>query len=325
VTYGRAATSVAAALAADRLLGEPLKAVHPTVLMGRAISLYERCALALYLGSPNDARRMRLAGLLLAAALPALAFVSARAILRALPAGLRWPVEVALLWTTISMRGLADAALAVGRELERGDVGAARVRAGEIVGRDTGRLSEGEVARAAVESVAENASDGVVAPMLYGLLFGAPGALAYKAINTLDSMVGHPHPPHRDLGRASARLDDLANLLPARLTALTAASTSGNFAHTWKIARLHGPLTKSPNAGWSESAFAGALGVALGGANSYGGVVRVGPTLGVGRTPEAGDIMRAIRLMHRVCVLLAVLPLVPLAAAFAARSLSRRG
>ena len=292
--------------------------------MGRVISLYERRAHALYPGSPNDARRLRLAGLLLAAALPALAFASARAILRAFPAGLRWPVEVALLWTTISMRGLADAALAVGRELERGDLRAARVRAGEIVGRDTGRLSESEVARAAVESVAENASDGVVAPMLYGLLFGAPGALAYKAINTLDSMVGHPHPPHRDLGRASARLDDLANLLPARLTALTAA-VSGNFARTWKIARLHGPLTKSPNAGWAEAAFAGALGVALGGANSYGGVIREGPTLGVGRPPEAGDIVRAVRLMHRVCVLLAALPLVPPATAFAARRLSSRG
>ena len=325
MTYGRAATAVAAALAADRLLGEPPEAVHPTVLMGRTISIYERRALALYPGSANDARRLRLAGLLLAAALPALAFVSARAILRASPAGLRWPVEVALLWTTISMRGLADAALAVGRELERGDLGAARVRAGEIVGRDTGRLSEGEVARAAVESVAENASDGVVAPMLYGLLLGAPGAMAYKAINTLDSMVGHPHPPHRDLGRASARLDDLANLLPARLTALTAAAVSGNFAHAWKIARLHGPLTRSPNAGWAEAAFAGALGVALGGANSYGGAVREGPTLGVGRPTEAGDIEGAVRLMHRVCALLAALPLVPLAAAFATRGLSSRG
>ena len=325
MTSGRAATAVAAALAADRLLGEPPKVVHPTVLMGRAISLYERGAHALYPGSPNDARRLRLAGLLLAAALPALALVSARAVLRAFPAGLRWSAEVALLWTTISMRGLADAALAVERELERGDLGAARFRAGEIVGRDTERLSEGEVARAAVESVAENASDGVVAPMLYGLLFGAPGALAYKAINTLDSMVGHPHPPHKDLGRAPARLDDLANLLPARLTALTAAAISGNFAHTWKIACLHGPLTKSPNAGWAEAAFAGALGVVLGGANSYGGVVREGPTLGVGRPPEVGDIVRAVRLMHRVCVLLAALPLVPLAAAFVARGLSSRG
>ena len=325
MSSGRAATTVAAALAADRLLGEPPKAVPPTVLMGRVISFYERRAHALYPGSPNDARRLRLAGLLLAAALPALAFASARAILRAFPAGLRWPAEVALLWTTISMRGLADAALAVERELETGDLGAACVRVGEIVGRDTERLSEDEVARAAVESVAENASDGVVAPMLYGFLFGAPGALAHKAINTLDSMVGHPHPPHRDLGRASARLDDLANLLPARLTALTAAAVSGNFAHTWKIACLHGPLTRSPNAGWAEAAFAGALGIALGGANFYGGVVREGPTLGVGRPPEADDIVRAVSLMHWVCVLLVALPLLPLAAAFAARRLSSRG
>lgn len=323
MTSGRAATAVAAALAADRLLGEPPEAVHPTVLMGRAISLYERHALALYHDPPNDARRLRLAGLVLAAALPALAFLSTRGALRFFPAGPRWAAEVALLWTAISLRGLANGALAVGRELERGDLGTARVRAGEIVGRDTERLSEGEVARAAVESVAENTSDGVVAPMLYGLLFGAPGALAYKAINTLDSMVGHPHPPHKDLGRAPARLDDLANLLPARLTALTTATVSGNFAHTWKIACLHGPLTKSPNAGWAEAAFAGALGVALGGANSYGGAIREGPTLGVGRPSEIGDIERAVHLMYRVCVLLAALPLVPRAAAFAARKLRR--
>lgn len=324
MTSGRTATAVAAALAADRLLGEPPEAVHPTVLMGRVISLYERRALALYPGAPNDAPRLRLAGLVLAAALPALAFSSARAAVRVFPAGLRWPVEVALLWTAVSMRGLAEGALAVGRELEeRGELPAARARAGRIVGRDTQRLSEGEVARAAVESVAENTSDGVVAPMLYGLLFGAPGALAYKAINTLDSMVGHPHPPHKDLGRAPARLDDLANLLPARLTALTAAAVSGNFARAWKMARLHGPLTRSPNAGWAEAAFAGALGISLGGANSYGGVVREGPTLGAGRPPEAGDIRRAVRLMHRVCVPLAALPLVPPAAALAARRLRR--
>jgi adenosylcobinamide-phosphate synthase len=323
VTPDCAATAVAAALVADRLLGEPPEAVHPTVLMGRAISLYERHALALCRNAPNDARRLRLAGIVLAAALPTLAFVSARAISRVFPAGLRWPVEVVLLWTAISMRGLADGAIAVGGELERGDLGAARARAGEIVGRDTERLSEGEVARAAVESVAENTSDGVVAPMLYGLLFGAPGALAYKGINTLDSMVGYPSPPYKDLGRAPARLDDLANLLPARLTALTAAAVSGNFARTWKIARLHGPLARSPNAGWAEAAFAGALGVALGGANSYGGVVREGPVLGVGRPPEAGDIERAVRLMYRVCVLLAALPLAPRAAAFAVRKLRR--
>ena len=323
MTQRRTATAVAAALAADALLGEPPEPVHPTVLMGRAISLCEKGALALRRGVPDDARRLRLAGLALALALPALAFASARVTLRRLPAGLRCPLAVALLWTTISMRGLARHALAVERELERGDLQAARARVGEIVGRDTERLSAGEAARAAVESVAENTSDGVVAPMLYGLLFGAPGALAYKAVNTLDSMVGHPSPPHADLGRASARLDDLANLLPARLTAIAAAAVSGNFAHAWKIARLHGPLTRSPNAGWAEAAFAGALGLALGGANSYGGVVREGPTLGVGRPPEAADIRRAVRLMRRICVLLAIVPLVPRATALAVRRLRR--
>jgi len=323
VTSGRRASAVAAALAADRLLGEPPEAVHPTVLMGRAIAVYERHALALYPDSRNDAQRLRLAGLVLAATLPALVFVSVRAALRAFPAGLRWPAEVALVWTAISLRGLAVGALAVEEELGRGDLRAARFFAGEIVGRDTEHLSEGEVARAAVESVAENTSDGVIAPMIYGLLFGAPGALAYKAINTLDSMVGHPHPPHNDLGLASARLDDLANLIPARLTALTAAAVSGDFAHTWKIACVYGPLTRSPNAGWAEAVFAGALGVVLGGANSYGGVVREGPTLGVGRPPQTGDIESAVRLMYRVCVLLAALPLVPRAAAIAARKLRR--
>lgn len=323
MTSSRRASAVAVALAADRLFGEPPEAVHPTVLMGRAISLYERRALALYPDSTNDGQRLRVAGLVLVAALPALVFVSVRAALRVFPVGLRLPVEVALLWTAISLRGLADGALAVEEALDRGDLRASRVRAGEIVGRDTEHISAAEVARAAVESVAENTSDGVVAPMLFGLLFGAPGALAYKAINTLDSMIGHPHPPHKDLGRASARLDDLANLVPARLTALTAAAVSNNFAHTWKIARMHGPLTTSPNAGWAEAAFAGALDVSIGGANSYGGVVREGPTLGVGRPPETSDIERAVRLMYRVCVLLAVLPLIPRVAVVAARKLRR--
>ncbi len=315
------ATAVVAALATDHLLVEPPEAVHPTVLMGRAISLYERRSLALC-GVPDNGGRLRVAGLFLALALPAFVFFFARGVLRLAPAGLRWPLEVALLWTAISMRGLDHAARAVERELESGDLLAARFRAGEIVGRDTERLSEREVARAAVESVAENTSDGVVAPMLYGLFFGAPGALAYKAINTLDSMIGHPHPPHKDLGRASARLDDLANLLPARLTALAAAAVSGDPIRAWKMARLHGPLTKSPNAGWAEAAFAGALGITLGGANSYGGVVREGPTLGFGPSPEAADIERAVRLMRRMCLLVATPPLVP-SAALAARRLRR--
>ena len=295
--------SVAVALLVDALVGELPEPMHPAVIMGRVVSRFERRALTL-----EDARQMRLAGLFLVVALPTLSFVLARTTLRLAPPKLRGTFEVGLLSTTLSMRGLARAALAVERELESGNLKAARTRVGELVGRDTAHLAPGEVARAAIESVAENASDGVIAPMLYGLLWGAPGALAYKAVNTLDSMVGHPQPPYRDLGWASARLDDLANLLPARLTVLSAA-VSARRATTLTVARRHGPLTRSPNAGWTEAAFAGALNLELGGANSYGGVLRQGPTLGSGRPPEAGDVRQAVRLMRRTCVLFAGLGL----------------
>lgn len=297
--------SVTAALLVDAIFGEPPRAVHPTVLMGRTVSAFEERILAL-----EGARRRRLAGLALAVTLPALSFALARTVLHLAPKALRWPLEVGLLSTALSMRGLALAALAVERELENGDLATARVRVGEFVGRDTAHLSSSDVSRAVIESVAENASDGAIAPMFYGLLLGAPGAMAYKALNTLDSMVGHPHPPYEDLGWASARLDDLANLLPARLTALMAAAVSArSVAATLVTARRYGPLTKSPNAGWAEAAFAGALAIRIGGASSYGGVLRQGPVLGDGRPPEAVDIRRAVILMRRACLLFAGLAL----------------
>jgi adenosylcobinamide-phosphate synthase len=158
-----------------------------------------------------------------------------------------------------------------------------------------------------VESVAENTGDGVVAPMFYGAFFGAPGALAYKAVNTLDSMVGYRQPPYEDLGWASARLDDLANLAPSRLTVLSTAAISGRPLSTLLTALRFGPLTTSPNAGMAEAAFAGALGVRLGGANTYGGVLREGPLLGDGRLPGPEDIQRAVGLMRRCCVLACLL------------------
>lgn len=293
---------VAGALVLDALFGEPPVAVHPTVLMGRTIAAFEKR----FLAGSADAPLQRLAGLGVALALPALSCLISHALLRAVPRRLRWPAEAALLSTALSMRGLAAAALAVGGELERGDLPRARTRVGEIVGRDTDKLSPAGVARAAVETVAENTSDGVVAPMLYGVLFGAPGALAYKATNTLDSMLGHPDPPYTHLGLAPARLDDLANLLPARLTVLAAAFASGRPAAALDAARRYGPLTRSPNAGRVEAAFAGALSLSLGGANSYGGVERRGPILGDGRPPAPADVARAVRLMRRACLAVVV-------------------
>ena len=291
---------VAAALVLDALVGEPPEPIHPTVWMGRAISAFERRAVGL-----KSPQARRLAGVVLAASFPALVYLSARSFLGLTPPRLRPALGVALISTTLSMRGLAEAAGAVERELRAGHLERARMEVGEMVGRDTERLAASEVARAAVESVAENASDGVVAPMLYGLLLGVPGALTYRAINTLDSMVGYRKGPYEELGWASARLDDLANLVPARATALVVAVVSGTPAPTLETARRYGPLTSSPNAGWPEAAFAGALGLRLGGPNAYGGVVREGPVLGDGRSPHPEDIRRSVRLMRRCCVLLA--------------------
>ena len=296
---GGNATVVAAALALDALLGEPPEPLHPTVWMGRAISTCERPALEL-----AGARSRRAAGFLLAAALPATAFLSCRVLLQAAPRATRPALEAALISTTLSMRGLGTAAQTVQSELAGGRLKEARSRVGEFVGRDTDDLSDTDVCRAAVESVAENTSDGIVGPILYGLLFGAPGALAYKAINTVDSMVGYRNARYRDLGWAGARLDDLANLIPARLTVLAVAVCSPSPARALATALRYGPLTASPNAGYAESAFAGALNVRLGGTNFYGGVERRGPSLGDGRPPDADDVGRAVALMRRACVVI---------------------
>ena len=293
---------VAAALLLDAVFGEPPEALHPTVMMGLGISALEKKALSME--SPGS---RRLAGAVLAVFVPSVVFATTRKILGVVPRKPGWAIGTALLSTTLSMRGLGGAAGDVEHALREGRLEGARTRLGHFVGRDTVDLSESEVCRAAVESVAENTSDGVVAPMLYGALFGAPGALAYKAVNTLDSMVGYRQPPYRDLGWASARLDDLANLAPARLTMLCTAATSGRPLDTLLAALRYGPLTASPNAGMAEAAFAGALGVRLGGANTYRGVLRAGPILGDGRLPAPEDIRRAVRLMRRCCVLAGIL------------------
>ena len=292
---------VAAALVLDALFGEPPAALHPTVWMGRAISGFEREALGL-----KNTHVRYLAGVALALSLPALVFVLVRRLLGFMPRHPRKICEAALVSTALSMRGLGEAAAAVERELRAGCIERARANVGEMVGRDTAGLRAPEVARAAVESIAENTSDGVVAPMFYGLLLGAPGALAYKAVNTLDSMVGYRRYPYAELGWASARLDDLANLAPARITVLMAAVVSGRPFRTLDTARRYGPLTASPNAGWAEAAFAGALGSRPGGPNAYGGVGREGPILGDGPPPGPEEIQRSVRLMRRCCALFAV-------------------
>jgi adenosylcobinamide-phosphate synthase len=201
-------------------------------------------------------------------------------------------------------RSLSEAAQQIGRSLAAGDLPRARHALPRLCGRDPQGLDYHGIARAVVESVAENTSDAIVAPLIWGALAGPTGLSGYRAVNTLDAMVGHHSPRYERFGRASARLDDVANWIPARITALLTAACSpavgGGPVRTLQIARDYGSRHPSPNAGWCEAAFAGALGVRLGGVLSYAGRAEHRPEIGTGRPPEAADIARAIRLSRAV-------------------------
>ena len=207
-------------------------------------------------------------------------------------------------WAVLGGRSLGREAEVVGDHLASGDLPAARRRLTHLVGRDTEALGESEISRAVVESVAENTSDAVVAPLLAGALAGVPGLVAYRAANTLDAMVGHRSERYERFGRASARLDDLLNLVPSRLSALLAASLApvvgGDRRQALEVWRRDAPHHPSPNAGPVEAAFAGALDVQLGGVNTYADRVEDRHTLGDGRPVEPGDIARSVRLADLV-------------------------
>jgi len=216
-----------------------------------------------------------------------------------------------LAWPLVATRSLYDHVARVARPLGQGDLAGARAAVAMIVGRDPATLDAPGVARAGLESLAESASDGVVAPVFWGLVFGLPGIAAYKAINTMDSMIGHLSPRHRAFGWAAARLDDLVNLIPARLTALMFVIVSGPrwraaLAVTWADAGHH----RSPNAGWPEAALAGALGIRLSGPRVYDGEVTVEPWVNPqGRDPGAAEMAQGLRLyvlaMLALCGILA--------------------
>ena len=220
----------------------------------------------------------------------------------------RWSLELlgtaAATWAVLGGRSLRREAIAVESLLAAGDLPAARLRVRTLVGRDTASLSTEEVARAAVESVAENTADAVVAPLFWGAVAGVPGLLSYRAINTLDAMIGHRSPRYLRFGWAAARLDDVVNWLPARLAGVLTVAAAPLVAESprkarqaWRRdARQH----PSPNAGVAEAAFAGALGVRLGGRNVYGGKVEDRGGLGDGRPVDMGDIGRAVRLSRLV-------------------------
>ena len=201
----------------------------------------------------------------------------------------------------LAQRSLFDHVRAVARPLSAGDLDGARRAVGMIVGRDTQRLDEAGVAGAAIESLAESFCDGVVAPMFWFVVAGLPGLFIYKAVNTADSLIGHREPRWRSFGWASARFDDLLNLIPARLAGvLIAVAGQGG----WKVMLRDAGKHASPNAGWPEAAMAGALGVRLGGPAWYDGEVSNRPVLGQGRAPEPADLARSLKVYLVACAIL---------------------
>jgi adenosylcobinamide-phosphate synthase len=293
------AVGLLAGVALDQIAGDPRRG-HPVALFGTAAANLEA----------RLWRDDRAAGAVYAALLIATA-TSLGLLPRRLPAPLptAWLAAATALgtWTVLGSRSLSAEADAVAAHLRRGDLVAAREQLTHLVGRRTDTLDAAEIARATVESVAENTSDAVVAPLLWGAVAGLPGLLAYRAVNTLDAMVGHHSPRYENFGWASARADDVANYLPARLTAaltaVVAPVAGGSGRGALAVARADGRRHPSPNAGVPEAAFAGALGVRLGGRNDYGSHVEDRPVLGGGgRVPRVHDIARAARLSRAVTV-----------------------
>ncbi len=289
--------------ALDLLLADPEGMPHPVVYMGRAITALEG---VLRPRLPKTPGGELLGGAVLAAALPAGTFAVAsgacRAARRLHPAA-GFALETLWCWQALALKGLAAESGKVQAELERGDLPAARKAVARIVGRDTEALPAEGVAKAAVETVAENFSDGVAAPLFYLLIGGAPLALAYKAVNTMDSMVGYKNDRYLYFGRAAARLDDAANYLPSRLAALCwiggAFLTGQDGRGAWRIWRRDRRNHASPNSAQTESACAGALGVQLAGPASYFGKRVDKPAIGdPGRPVEPEDIARANRTLY---------------------------
>jgi adenosylcobinamide-phosphate synthase len=277
----RRALAAAAGVVVDLAWGEPGVDPHPVSAFGRLMTWVEGW---LY----RDRRAEGVAHMAIGVAVGA----GAGAVARSTAAGT---------YLSVAPHALAAAARGVEDALAAGDLERARKLLPALVGRDPSGLEESEIARAVIESVAENTVDAVVAPVMWALTGGAVGTLAYRAANTMDAMVGHRNERYARYGWASARLDDIANYIPARLTALLVVLVRPAVARAvWAAVRRDAPGHPSPNAGVAEAAFAAALGLRLGGANTYGALVEQRVFLGQGRTPASSDIATAVTLSRDV-------------------------
>lgn len=303
-----AAWSLPLGAALDAILGDPRGWPHPVRAIGRLISGLEQVLRRLLAALGAGRRGERLTGLVLAVAVAAATGATAWGLALGCDLLGVWPSllgRAVLVYWGLAARSLGVEAL---RAAEAPDLALARAELAMIVGRDTADLDESEIGRACVETVAENCNDAVVAPLFWFAAGGVAGLWTYKAISTLDSMVGYRNDRYRDLGWASARLDDLAALAPARLTWLLIAAAAlvsgerpgGALRIGWRDGRKH----PSPNAGWGEAAMAGALGVQLGGPATYGGVPSFKPLLGDPGGPNGpATVRRSVRVMHAAAVI----------------------
>ena len=293
-----------AAAILDFILGDPWGWPHPVRLMGWIIQQYQHWALR-YFKAPLQ---LKIAGVGLALGLVFGSGLAAWAIVQSgykwTPWG--WSIEVILLASCFAGRSLRDAAEAVLKPLKAGSLTKARSVLSQYVGRETQNLTEREILRAVLETVAENATDGVMAPLFYailGLVFPVigpvPFVMAYKAASTLDSMVGYREEPFTHLGWCSAKLDDLLTWVPCRLNVLTLGAISGELRAVWALCQRDARKDPSPNSGWSECAYAAILSVQLGGLNTYKGVLKLKPLLGSARRPITPErVQLALRLMR---------------------------
>ncbi|UJV44508.1 cobalamin biosynthesis protein [Streptomyces sp. AMCC400023] len=281
-----------AGLLGDLLLGDPRRG-HPVAVFGRAAGAVERVLWRDHRGWGALHTAVCAGGAVALGAVASTAVRPSRAASVALTAAATWAV--------VGGTSLAREARTIGRSLDAGDMECARARLPHLCGRDPQALDRDGIARAVVESVAENTSDAVVGALVWGAVAGVPGLVGFRAVNTLDAMVGHRSERYWRFGWASARLDDVAGWPGARLTAVLAAASGGDARGAVRAWRADADRHPSPNAGPVEASFAGALGVRLGGTLSYGGRVEHRPVLnGEGRAVEVGDIERAVRLSRRV-------------------------
>jgi adenosylcobinamide-phosphate synthase len=297
------------ALVLDTLVGDPRTKWHPVVLIGALIGALE-ARLLHPCAAPSAKRR---AGFVLVLLVLAASYAAAALIVAALAAVHPLAAlggSALLLSFAITPRSLAAAGREIQACLEAGDIDAARRKVSWIVGRDTARLDEAEITRATVETVAENITDGIIAPLFYAALGGAPLALLYRAVNTLDSMVGYKSDKYRDFGLVAARTDDAFNYIPARITGLLVVAAAlllrYDAAGALRAIRRDAAKHPSPNSGIPEAGVAGALGIRLGGLNYYGGVPSLRAMMGDARQPLApGHIAGAVRIMYAATALFA--------------------